>query len=64
MNKENTPSAEGTPPFTPFEKALSVEMRESIEKHIQGSFDLDDDFDEPLPERTCNLDDEECESCS
>jgi len=26
--------------------------------------DPDDDFNEPLPERTCNLDDESCESCS
>jgi len=27
------------------------------------SSDPDDDFNEPLPERTCNLDDESCESC-
>ena len=36
-------------------------------KMIDGTFvkdvDPDDDFDEPLPERQCNMDDETCESC-
>ena len=36
-------------------------------KMVDGTFikdaDPDDDFDEPLPERTCNLNDEACESC-
>lgn len=36
-------------------------------KMVDGTFikdiESDDDFNEPLPERTCNLDDDECEAC-
>lgn len=40
---------------------LNSDPKESAsEKNIA---DMDDDMDEPLPVRTCNLDDENCESC-
>jgi NTP pyrophosphatase (non-canonical NTP hydrolase) len=34
-----------------------------IDGQFVKSADLDDDFNEPLPERTCNLNEEACESC-
>ena len=56
-------------------RGANLELTNSLEFHvIMETLDLlekrireipdDDDFNEPLPERTCNLDDEECESCS
>ena len=41
-----------------------METLDLLEKRIREiPDDPDDDFNEPLPERTCNLDDESCESC-
>ena len=54
MSNENTPTGEG----------ITEALKEKgVELEVIKFTDPDDDFNEPLPERTCNLDDEECESC-
>jgi len=54
MSEENTPTGE---------EITEALKEKGVELEVIKFTDPDDDFNEPLPERTCNLDDEECESC-
>tara|TARA_B110000196_G_C21081392_1_gene632657 strand:- start:325 stop:558 length:234 start_codon:yes stop_codon:yes gene_type:complete len=45
-----------------YEKREALKEK-GVELEVIKFTDPDDDFNEPLPERTCNLDDESCESC-
>tara|TARA_R110002074_G_C12339865_1_gene648688 strand:- start:712 stop:879 length:168 start_codon:yes stop_codon:yes gene_type:complete len=54
MSEENTPTGE---------EITEALKEKGVELEVIKFTDPDDDFNEPLPERTCNLDDESCESC-